>query len=71
MGYYVAASYSFINDFSPCPMVSFSVGVLRKIVVPDMYKALSIHKIRLNTKMPTFYKTLYLVTRITELQGVF
>ena len=41
-------------------MVSFS-GVLRKIVVPDMYKALSIHKIRQNTKMPTFYKTLYLV----------
>ena len=29
-------------------------------VVPDMYKALSIHKIRQNTKMPTFYKTLYL-----------
>src|SRR5215469_1217609 len=54
---------SFINDFSPflCPMVSFSVGVLRNIVVPDMYKALSIHKIRQNTKMPTFYKTLYLV----------
>jgi len=26
----------------------------------DMYKALSIHKIRQNTKMPTFYKTLYL-----------
>jgi hypothetical protein len=26
-----------------------------------MYKALSIHKIRQNTKMPTFYKTLYLV----------
>jgi hypothetical protein len=25
-----------------------------------MYKALSIHKIRQNTKMPTFYKTLYL-----------
>src|SRR5215467_14068299 len=53
---------SFINDFSPflCPMVSFSVGVLRKIVVPDKYKALSIHKIRQNTKMPTLYKTLYL-----------
>jgi hypothetical protein len=33
-------------------MVSFSVGVLTKIVVPDMYKALSIHKIRQNTKMP-------------------
>jgi hypothetical protein len=30
--------------------VSFSVGVLTKIVVPDMYKALSIHKIRQNTK---------------------
>ena len=43
-----------------CPMVSFSVGVLRIIVVTDMYKALSIHKIRQNTKMPTFYKTLYL-----------
>jgi hypothetical protein len=42
-------------------MVSFSAGVLTKIVVPDMYKALSIHKIRQNTKMPTFYKTLYLV----------
>jgi hypothetical protein len=42
-------------------MVSFSVGVLTKIVVPDMYKALSIHKIRQNTKMPTFCKTLYLV----------
>ena len=41
-------------------MVSFSVGVLTKIVVPDMHKALSIHKIRQNTKMPTFYKTLYL-----------
>jgi hypothetical protein len=41
-------------------MVSFSAGVLTKIVVPDMYKALSIHKIRQNTKMPTFYKTLYL-----------
>jgi hypothetical protein len=41
-------------------MVSFSVGVLRIIVVRDMYKALSIHKIRQNTKMPTFYKTLYL-----------
>jgi hypothetical protein len=26
-----------------------------------MYKALSIHKIRQNTKMPTFYKTLYLL----------
>ena len=25
-----------------------------------MYKALSIHKIRQNTKMPTFYETLYL-----------
>jgi hypothetical protein len=43
-------------------MVSFSVGVLTKIVVPDMYEALSIHKIRQNTKMPTFYKTLYLAT---------
>jgi mycothione reductase len=41
-------------------MVSFSVGVLRKIVVPDMYKALSVHKIRQNTKMTTFYKTPYL-----------
>jgi hypothetical protein len=41
-------------------MVSFSLGVLRIIVVTDMYKALSIHKIRQNTKMPTFYKTLYL-----------
>jgi ATP-dependent DNA helicase DinG len=40
-------------------MVSFSVGVLTKIVVPDMYKALSIHKIRQNTKMPTLFKTLY------------
>src|SRR5215467_136723 len=57
---------SFINDFSPflCPMVSFSVGVLKMVpVVPDMYKALSIHKIRQNTKMPTFYKTLYLAFR--------
>jgi hypothetical protein len=42
-------------------MVSFSVGVLRKIVVPDMYKALSVHKIRQNTKMTTFYKTPYLI----------
>ena len=41
-------------------MVSFSVRVLRKIVIPDVYKALSIHKIRQNTKKPTFYKTLYL-----------
>jgi transitional endoplasmic reticulum ATPase len=45
-------------------MVSLGVGVLTKIVVPDMYKALSIHKIRQNTKMPTFYKTLYLVDQI-------
>jgi hypothetical protein len=44
-------------------MVSFSVGVLRIIVVRDMYKALSIHKIRQNTKMPTFYKTLYLLRK--------
>jgi hypothetical protein len=36
-------------------------GVLRKIVVTDMYKALPIHKIRQNTKMPTYYKTLYLL----------
>jgi len=42
-------------------MVSFSVGVLTKIVIPDVYKALSIHKIRQNTKKPTFNKTLYLV----------
>ena len=48
-------------------MVSFSVGVLRKIVVPDMYKALSIHKIRQNTKMPTFYKTLYLADGLKQL----
>jgi hypothetical protein len=42
-------------------MVRFRVeGVLTKIVVPYMYKALSIHKIRQNTKMPTLYKTLYL-----------
>src|SRR5215469_1308806 len=51
-------------------MVSFSVGVLRNIVVPDMYKALSIHKIRQNTKMPTFYKTLYLAHPILLLKGV-
>src|SRR5215469_17070760 len=63
---------SFINDFSPflCPMVSFSVGVLRNIVVPDMYKALSIHKIRQNTKMPTFYKTLYLITISYRLESI-
>jgi hypothetical protein len=41
-------------------MVRFSVGVLTKIVVLDMYKALSIHKIRQNTKIPTLNKTLYL-----------
>ena len=29
----------------------------------DNSEALSIHKIRQNTKMPTFYKTLYLVKR--------
>jgi hypothetical protein len=51
-------------------MVSFSVGVLRIIVVRDMYKALSIHKIRQNTKMPTFYKTLYLLVAINEEVGV-
>src|SRR5215469_12094758 len=48
-------------------MVSFSVGVLRIIVVRDMYKALSIHKIRQNTKMPTFYETLYLVAFLLSL----
>jgi hypothetical protein len=43
-----------IND----PRFSRLKSVLRKIVVTDMYEALSIHKIRQNTKMPTFYKTL-------------
>src|SRR5437868_14305717 len=39
----------FINDLNPflCPMVSFSLeGILTKVLVLDMYKALSIHKIR-------------------------
>src|SRR5215469_10111245 len=64
---------SFVNDFSPflCPMVSFSVGVLKMVpVVPDMYKALSIHKIRQNTKMPTFYKTLYLLILKTKMRYI-
>jgi hypothetical protein len=52
-------------------MVSFSVGVLRKIVVPDMYKALSIHKIRQNTKMPTLYETLYLENQLEWLNVIF
>jgi Transposase IS116/IS110/IS902 family len=48
-------------------MVSFSVGVLTKIVVPYMYKALLIHKIRQNTKIPTLFKTLYLAMNGTSI----
>jgi hypothetical protein len=32
-----------------------------------MYKALSVHKIRQNTKMPTFYKTPYLILKVVRL----